>query len=81
MSTLPSDLFGEYYRRRSGVESRRLERGQFCRVPVLYLLDPMRVALTENALWFASEWMRHYLTGDIEPMFEKYRRETLQAIL
>lgn len=44
-------------------------------------LDPIRVALTENALWFASEWMRHYLTGEIEPMFEEYRRETLQAIL
>lgn len=43
-------------------------------------LDPMRVALTEDALWFASEWMRYFLTGEIEPVLEDCRRETMQAI-
>ena len=43
-------------------------------------LDPMRVGLTEDALWFASEWTRYYLTEEIDPMLEEYRRETLQAI-
>lgn len=32
-----SDLFGDYYRRVEPLESRRLERGQFCWAPILYL--------------------------------------------
>ena len=43
-------------------------------------LQPMRTALAEDALWFVSEWMRYYMTGEIDPMLEEYRRETLQAI-
>ena len=43
-------------------------------------LRPMRTALAEDALWFVSEWMRYYVTGEIEPMLEEYRRENLQAI-
>ena len=43
-------------------------------------LRPMRTALAEDALWFASEWMRYYTTGEIDPMLEEYRRETLQSI-
>ena len=43
-------------------------------------LRPMRTALAEDALWFVSEWMRYYMTGEIDPMLEEYRREMLQAI-
>ena len=43
-------------------------------------LEPMRVALTEDALWFASEWMRYWLTGEIDSLLEECRRETMQAI-
>lgn len=37
-------------------------------------------ALTEDALWFVSEWLRYYLTEEIDPMFLEHRRELVQNL-
>ena len=44
-------------------------------------LQPMRSALTDDALWFVSEWLRYYLTGDIDDVFWDYREESLRVLL
>ena len=40
-------------------------------------LEPWNYALTDSALWFVSEWLRYYLTEEIDPLLEDYRRESL----
>lgn len=44
------------------------------------LLQPRGVALTEEALFLVSEWLRYYLTGEIDPLFMQDRRELLQEL-
>ena len=44
------------------------------------LLSPINVALSEDALWWLSEWLRYYLTGEIEPLFMEERQERLGNI-
>ena len=43
-------------------------------------LQPMLSALTNDALWFVSEWLRYYVTGEIEPLLWEYREESLQYL-
>ena len=40
----------------------------------------MQYALTEDALWFVSEWLGYYLTEDIDPMLLDYREESLRNL-
>lgn len=42
------------------------------------LLQPIRVALTEWTLLLVSEWLRYYLTGEIEPLFLEDRQEVIK---
>jgi hypothetical protein len=44
------------------------------------LLQPMRVALTEDALFLVSEWLRYYLTEEIDPLFLEDRRQLLEEL-
>ena len=44
-------------------------------------LQPMSSALTDDALWFVSEWLRYYVTGDVDEVLREYREESLQALL
>ncbi len=44
------------------------------------LLEPLQVALTSSALWYVSEWLRYYLTGEIDPLFLEYRAELLAQL-
>lgn len=44
------------------------------------LLQPIRVALTEWALLLVSEWLRYYLTGEIEPLFLEDRQEMIKEL-
>ena len=44
------------------------------------LLQPRTVALAEEALFFVSEWLRYYLTEEIDPIFLQDRREMLQGL-
>jgi len=44
------------------------------------LLEPRTVALTDDALFLVSEWLRYYLTGEIDPLFLEYRSELLSQI-
>ncbi len=44
------------------------------------LLQPRTVALTEEFLFFASEWLRYYLTGDIDPLFLEDRQESMREL-
>jgi hypothetical protein len=55
----------------------RLDRAQ---VVEERLLQPIRVALAEEALFLVSEWLRYYLTGEIDPLFLEDRRELLQEL-
>ncbi len=43
-------------------------------------LRPTQNALTEDALWFVSEWLRYWLTEDIDPVLLEYRQELIQSI-
>ena len=43
-------------------------------------LRPSRNALTEDALWFVSEWLRYWFTEEIDPVLLEYRQELLQSI-
>ena len=43
-------------------------------------LQPTQYALTESALWFASEWLRYYLTGEIDELLFGYREETVRNL-
>jgi len=44
------------------------------------LISPTQVALSEDALWWLSEWLRYYLTEEIEPLFMEERQERLGNI-
>ena len=44
-------------------------------------LQPMSSSLTDDALWFVSEWLRYYLTGDIDEVLWEYREESLRLLL
>ena len=43
-------------------------------------LQPIRRALTDDALWFVSEWLRYYLTEEIDDLLLEYRRELMQSL-
>jgi len=44
------------------------------------MLSPRSVALTEDGLWLLSEWVRYYLTEEIEPLFMEDRRDRLTQL-
>lgn len=44
------------------------------------LLNPRQVALTKDALWFVSEWLRYYVTEEIDPLLMEYRSELMKAL-
>jgi hypothetical protein len=44
------------------------------------LLQPRTIALTDEALWFVSEWVRYYLTEEIEPLFLEDRQERMNQL-
>ena len=44
-------------------------------------LQPMQSALADDALWFVSEWLRYYLTGEIDDVLWEYREESLQLLI
>ncbi len=43
-------------------------------------LQPTQYALTDSALWFASEWLRYYLTGEIDELLFEYREEAVRSL-
>ena len=43
-------------------------------------LQPARYALTDDALWYASEWLRYFLTGEIDELLFEYREESLRNL-
>ena len=43
-------------------------------------LTPTRRALTDDALWFASEWLRYYLTEEIDEFLLEYRQESMRRL-
>ncbi len=43
-------------------------------------LQPTLYALTEDSLWFASEWIRYYLTGEIEEVLLEFREEAVRSL-
>lgn len=43
-------------------------------------LQPRLRTLTDDALWFVSEWLRYYMTEEIDPLLLDLRRESLQAL-
>ena len=60
-------------------------REGFARLDRLQMIEQrqlryMQYALTEDALWFISEWLRYYLTEDIDPMLLEYRDESLRDL-
>ena len=44
-------------------------------------LQPTLFALTDDALWYASEWLRYFLTGEIDDLLFEYREESLRNLL
>ncbi len=44
------------------------------------LIKPITIALTGDALFFISEWLRYYLTEEIEPIFLEDRKESLKEL-
>jgi len=44
------------------------------------LLNPMIVTLTEDVVLLISEWLRYYLTEEIDPFFLEYRQELLKGL-
>ena len=44
-------------------------------------LQPRLNTLTDDSRWFVSEWLRYYLTGDIEQMLLEYREESMRHLL
>ncbi|MCY4653095.1 MAG: hypothetical protein OXC95_08020 [Dehalococcoidia bacterium] len=44
-------------------------------------LQPRFSALTDDALWFVSEWLRYYMTNEIDPLFWDARQESIQSLL
>ena len=55
----------------------RLDRIQIVEVN---LIQPISVTLTDDALFFISEWSRYYLTGEIESIFLEDRKQLLQEL-
>ena len=43
-------------------------------------LQPTRHALTDDALWFASQWLRYYLTEEIDDLLLEYRQKLVQSL-
>jgi len=43
------------------------------------LIQPISVSFTADALLFVSEWLRYYLTNEIDPLFMEDRMELLQS--
>lgn len=43
-------------------------------------LQPRTIALTDDALWVASEWLRYYLTEEIEDLPFEYRQKLVQSL-
>ena len=44
-------------------------------------LQPTLFALTDDALWYASEWLRYFLTAEIDELLFEYREESLRNLL
>lgn len=44
------------------------------------LIKPVTKALTDDALFLVSEWLRYYLTKEIEPIFLEDRKESLKEL-
>ena len=55
----------------------RLDRIQ---VIAKQLLKPLPVAITEDALFFVSEWLRYYVTGEIDKMFLDERKSLIEQL-
>lgn len=55
----------------------RLDRVQV--IPKAWL-TPRTIALTEDAFFFLSEWLRFYITGEIDELFSQYRRELMASL-
>lgn len=43
-------------------------------------IQPIQIALTDDALFLVSEWLRYYLTGDIESIFLEDRKQMIEAL-
>lgn len=43
-------------------------------------LEPTRRSLTDDALWFVSEWLRYYLTEEIDDLLFEYRQNLVQSL-
>jgi hypothetical protein len=67
-----------------GDSSLRIEEGfvRLDRMQVVEerLLQPVTVTLTEWALLLVSEWLRYFLTGEIEPLFLEDRQDMLKGL-
>ena len=63
------------YRMTSGFA--RLDRLQ---VIAKELIQPIQVALTDDALFLVSEWLRYYLTEEIESIFMEDRQRMMQEL-
>ncbi len=44
------------------------------------LMEPIQVCLTDEAMFLASEWLRYYLTGNIETVFLDDRQQLMQEL-
>ena len=44
------------------------------------MIQPIQVALTDDALFLISEWLRYYLSGEIEPIFLEERKQMIEAL-
>ena len=61
-------------------------REGFARIDRLQTIEELHLqttpfALTDDALWYASEWLRYYLTGEIEEWLLEYREESIRNLL
>ena len=43
-------------------------------------LQPRPRTLTDDALWFVSEWLRYYMTEEIDPLLPELRLEAIQSL-
>lgn len=60
-------------------------REGFARLDRLQLIEerhlrPRLNALTDDTLWFVSEWLRYYLTGEIDSLLLDYRADSVQSL-
>ena len=64
--------------------SRKMREGfvRLDRIQVIEInhIEPTRTALTEDARFFVSEWLRYYVTGQIEEVFLDERREMMSKL-